>query len=115
MLIARQGGQLSLVEDRPRVRRPRPCQSAPEVRTYVRMTSYAITDPAKPWLILFSSPDLHAIAEALAAQPEVETSGVYATLDGKPRPLTQVEVGELYRLLAARQPESRPHRPAGPE
>lgn len=63
------------------------------------MTSYAITHPAKPWLILFSSPDLDAIAEALAAQPEAETSGVYATLDGKPRPLTDVESDELSRLL----------------
>lgn len=66
------------------------------------MTSYSISHPAKPWLVLFSSPDLHAIAEALAAQPEVETSGVYATLDGKPRPLTDIENHELSRLLRSR-------------
>jgi hypothetical protein len=73
----------------------------PDARTYVRITSYAVSHPAKPWLILFSSPDLRAIAEALAAQPEAETSRVYATLDGKPRALTDVESDELFRLLRA--------------
>ena len=48
------------------------------------MTSYLISDPAKPWLTLFSSSNLQAVAEALAAQPQPDLSGVYATLDGSP-------------------------------
>jgi hypothetical protein len=64
------------------------------------MTSYLISDPAKPWLTLFSSPDLRAVAEALAAQPQLDLSGIYATLDGKPRSLTDAEHAELSHYLA---------------
>jgi hypothetical protein len=55
------------------------------------MTSYAVSDPEKPWVMLFCSARLDAIAEALAAQPQISTSAVYATLDGKPRSLTAEE------------------------
>jgi len=34
------------------------------------MSLYAITDPARPWVVLFSAPTIDEIAEALRAQPE---------------------------------------------
>lgn len=68
------------------------------------MTSYVISDPAKPWLTLFSSQDLQAVAEALAAQPQPDVSNIYATLDGKPRSLTEAEHRELSGHLTAMSP-----------
>ena len=88
------------------------CEVDHRIRTYVRMTSYLISDPAKPWLTLFSSHDLRAVAEAVSAQPQLDLSGIYATLDGKPRALTEVERGELSRHLSELD-HDHPHGPTG--
>jgi hypothetical protein len=60
-----------------------------------------IGDAQKPWLTLFSTSNLEALAEALAAQPETDPSTIDATLDRKPRPLTDPEHSELSERLAA--------------
>jgi hypothetical protein len=52
------------------------------------MTSYSISDPDRPWVVLFSSMSLDALAEAIVAQPNVAPSALFASLDGKPRTLT---------------------------
>ena len=72
--------------------------------TYVRMTSYVISDPDKPWITLFSSAQLEAIAGAIAAQPETPMAGIYATLDGLPRPLSAAERIELFQLVLRLKP-----------
>ena len=69
------------------------------------MTSYSISDPDKPWIILFSSPQLETIAEALVAQPQVPASTVYATLDGKPRGLSNAERVELFKRVLELNPD----------
>lgn len=80
------------------------CIRAGYRRTYVRMTSYVISDAEKPWLTLFSSPDLEFIAEAVAAQERVTVSSIYATLGGKPRALTARERIELFESVLALRP-----------
>jgi hypothetical protein len=71
------------------------------------MTTYSISEPNRPWVVLFTSPDLGAVAEAVAAQAEVDPSCIYATLDGKSRPLSKDERIELFlRVL-----DVRPHDP----
>lgn len=71
------------------------------------MTTYSISEPNRPWIVLFTSPDLRAVAEALAAQAEVDPSCIYATLDGKSRSLTNDERIELFERLL----DVRPHDP----
>jgi len=75
--------------------------------TYVRMTSYVISDPDKPWITLFSSARLEAIADAIAAQPQTPTAGIYATLDGLPRPLSAAERIELFQRVLKLKPTIR--------
>jgi hypothetical protein len=74
-------------------------------RTYVRMTSYLISDPGKPWLTLFSSPNLEAVAEAIVAQPRIEPSSIYATLDGKSRSLSVAERITLFECVLELRPD----------
>jgi hypothetical protein len=69
------------------------------------MSPYLISNPAKPWLTLFVSPELEAVAEALAAQPVLEPSSIYAALDGKSRSLTVDDRIELLEHVL----ELRPH------
>lgn len=54
--------------------------------------------------MVFSSPSIDAVAEAIVAQPEgASISSLYATLDGKPRSLTALERIELFeRVLRLR-------------
>ena len=54
--------------------------------------------------MLFSSPDLGAVAEAVAAQVDVDPSSIYATLDGKSRSLSKDKRIDLFaRVLDARR------------
>jgi predicted RecB family nuclease len=69
------------------------------------MTSYVISDPDKPWITLFSSAQLEAIAEAIAAQPHTSTARIYATLDGLPRPLSAAERIELFQQVLKLNPD----------
>ena len=69
------------------------------------MTSYVISDPDKPWITLFSSAQLEAIAEAIAAQPQTSTARIYATLDGLPRPLSAAERIELFQRVLKLKPD----------
>jgi hypothetical protein len=69
------------------------------------MTSYVISDPDKPWITLFSSAQLEAIAEAIAAQPHTSTARIYATLDGLPRPLSVAERIELFQHVLKLKPD----------
>ena len=48
------------------------CEIGARTRTCVRITSYMIAAPDKPRLTLFASPNLGAVAEALAAQREAD-------------------------------------------
>lgn len=68
------------------------------------MTRYSISEPNRPWIVLFTSPDLGAIAEAIAAQVEVDPSCIYATLDGKSRPLSKNERIELFACVLGLRP-----------
>ncbi|HEX3615160.1 MAG TPA: hypothetical protein VHU61_01375 [Solirubrobacteraceae bacterium] len=69
------------------------------------MTFYLISDPAKPWLTVFSSSRLEAVAEALAAQSHFEPSSLYASLDGKSRPLDDAERTRLFELVLKLSPD----------
>lgn len=69
------------------------------------MTTYSISEPNRPWVVLFTSPDLGAVAEAVATQPEVDTSCVYATLDGKSRSLSTDERIELFERVLDVRPD----------
>lgn len=71
------------------------------------MNRYSISEPNRPWIVVFTSPDLGVIAEAVAAQGEVDPSCIYATLDGKSRPLSKDERIELFERVL----EVRPHDP----
>jgi hypothetical protein len=64
------------------------------------MTSYVISDPDKPWLTLFTSTRLDVLAEAIVAQTQIRPSSIYASLDGKPRSLTDAERTELRELIS---------------
>jgi hypothetical protein len=71
------------------------------------MHRYSISAPDKPWVVLFSGSDLSAIAEAVAAQPDVDPSSIYASDDGKSRSLTMIEQIELFeRVLELRPGDS---------
>jgi hypothetical protein len=70
------------------------------------MTSYAISDPNRPWITRFSSARLEAVAEALAAQPQIQQQGIYATLDGLPRTLTVTERIELFQAVLKLRPDN---------
>jgi hypothetical protein len=70
------------------------------------MTSYSISSPEQPWLVLFTGSTLDALAEAVAAQPSVDPSSIYASDDGKPRSLTNEELLHLWRCALELQPES---------
>ena len=63
------------------------------------MTRYSISDPDRPWIVLFSSASLDALAEAIVAQPNIAPSALFASLDGKPRPLTAAEQVRLYERV----------------
>jgi len=63
-----------------------------------------ISDPDKPWITLFSSAQLEAIAEAIAASHSVN-GGIYATLDGLPRPLSAAERIELFQRVLKLKPD----------
>ena len=76
------------------------------------MLRYSISDPDKPWIVLFSSPHLGAIAEALVAQPQIPTSTMCATLDGKPRALSSAERMELSEHVRELNPMTQ-RRPSG--
>jgi hypothetical protein len=69
------------------------------------MTSYLISDPGRPWLALFISPKLDAVAEAIVAQERLEPSTIYATLDGKPRSLSAEEQIKLYERVLELKPD----------
>ena len=69
------------------------------------MTSYVISDPDKPWITLFSSAQLEAIAKAIAAQPQTSTARIYATLDGLPRALNAAERIELFQQVLKLKPD----------
>jgi hypothetical protein len=69
------------------------------------MTSYSIPDPGRPWIMLFSSTSLEALAEALVAQPNVAPSALFASLDGKPRSLTAAERVRLYERVLELRPD----------
>jgi hypothetical protein len=69
------------------------------------MTTYLISAAGKPWLTVFSSPNLDAVAEAIAAQLELEPSSIYASLDGKPRPLSENERMTLFRRVRELKPD----------
>jgi hypothetical protein len=71
------------------------------------MTLYLISDPAKPWIALFTSSKLEAVAEAIVAQSEIEPSSIYATLDGKPRSLSAGERIELFERVLELKPGDR--------
>jgi hypothetical protein len=68
------------------------------------MTSYVIADPDKPWLTLFTSSRLDVLAEAIAAQAQIRPSSIYATLDDKPRSLTDAERTELRARVSELRP-----------
>jgi hypothetical protein len=68
------------------------------------MTSYSISDPDRPWVVLFSSSSLDALAEAIVAQPEALPTGLFASLDGKPRSLTAAEQVQLYERVLELRP-----------
>lgn len=68
------------------------------------MESYSISATGKPWLVLFSSSSLDAVAEAVAAHPDIEPSSIYVTRDGKPRGLTHTEQLELFGRVLELQP-----------
>jgi hypothetical protein len=68
------------------------------------MTSYVISDPDKPWLTLFTSRRLDVLAEAIVAQAQIRPSSIYATLDGKPRSLTDAERTELRARVSELRP-----------
>jgi hypothetical protein len=69
------------------------------------MTSYSISDPDRPWVVLFSSMSLDALAEAIVAQPNVAPSALFASLDGKPRTLTAAEQVRLYERVLEFRPD----------
>ena len=71
------------------------------------MTTYSISEPNRPWVVLFTSPDLGAVAEAVAAQADVDPSCIYAMFDGKSRPLSQDERIVLFERVL----DIRPHDP----
>jgi hypothetical protein len=68
------------------------------------MTLYLMPDPASPWIALFTSSKLEAVAEAMVAQAEIEPSSIYATLDGKPRSLSVGERIELFERVLELRP-----------
>jgi hypothetical protein len=68
------------------------------------MTFYLISDPSKPWIALFSSSNLEAVAEAIVAQSQIEASSIYAALDGKPRSLNAGERTELFERVLELRP-----------
>jgi hypothetical protein len=70
------------------------------------MSVYVISEPDKPWLTLFTSHRLDVLAEAIAAQPQIKPSSIYATLDGKPRSLTDAERTELCERVLELRPDS---------
>jgi hypothetical protein len=70
------------------------------------MTSYVISDPDRPWLTLFTSTRLDVLAEAIAAQTQIRPSSIYATLDGKPRSLTDTERTELRERISELRPDN---------
>jgi hypothetical protein len=70
------------------------------------MTTYVISDPDKPWLTLFTSTRLDFVAEAIAAQSEIKPSSIYASLDGKPRSLTDAERAELRDRVTKLSPDN---------
>ena len=69
------------------------------------MTSYSISDPDRPWVVLFNSASLDALAEAMVAQPNVAPSALFASLDGKPRSLTAAEEVRLYERVCELRPD----------
>jgi hypothetical protein len=71
------------------------------------MTNYSISDPDRPWVMLFSSPSLDALAEAIVAQPNVAPAALFASLDGKPRSLTAAEQVRLYERVLESRPDDR--------
>jgi hypothetical protein len=65
------------------------------------MVMYVVSTPATPWVALFSSQRLDALAEAMAAQPLPRTLDIYASLDGRSRPLLPKDrVARGTRLMA---------------
>jgi len=63
------------------------------------MGPYAITDPARPWVVLFSAPTLAEIADALRAQPDPWNLDVRFAEDGFARALTGEEWAALQRAV----------------
>lgn len=55
--------------------------------------------------MLFSSPSLDALAEAIVAQPKVTPAALFASLDGKPRSLTAAEQVRLYTRVLEFRPD----------
>lgn len=68
------------------------------------MTQYVIAATAKPWVMLFASPSLEALAEALAAQPTPREMTVYQNHAGISAPLQPKERVMLYEQLAMLAP-----------
>jgi len=65
--------------------------------------TYVISDANKPWVMLFQSPRLDAVADAIAAQSPGIGLDIYASLDGHTRPLDAIErIGVYERLVEAR-------------
>jgi hypothetical protein len=68
------------------------------------MTSYVISDRGKPWVTIFSSARLDAVAEAIVAQPATLAASIYATIDGLPRSLSAAERIELFERVLELRP-----------